>query len=583
MTPACLTPAPWKSLVWLESPLGRAVDASLNARLKRFVTDRESEPIALFDPEARSESQAGDWYGEHAGKWLCAASLALRRTGDRELLASLSDVVQALCEWQEEDGSLSTASQEAACRMSHLNAGTGRTWDVWIHAWTIRGLLAAARAGVHPDTALSAVAKACDLLCRTITEKRAGFLRLGNHQGLSAAIVVDALAEASLDLNRRDLVDSARQVLDLLEESGVRALSGPKDGLDASQLGTGKAYQIIWLLLGMVKLARAEANQPLLDAVLYWWQNIHDHHLTPFGGPWGGIAGHHEVFNVKGFFSPEGFVETCSTATWISLSRELFLQTGDSQYASACETSLLNGVLGALDASGEDWSYFTFPNGKRNSTYHWACCKSSGALALEEASLLPLATKGDSLVISFWQPFRAEFDWGSLEVRQEAADSLSVCILSSLGQAPVIEAALPIWADEAFLDGKRASHPIRLGLSEGEVKNHQIRFSVKPSVHPFTSVQEHHGQEIIRTEYAFLRWGPYVYAHGLIEGYRKQETVRIAKLFPLNSFTETPGDFHPAFSLRGQGRTRIQMDPFYLAGGRHDGAWRSLWLQVAWQ
>lgn len=583
MTPACLTPADWKSFTWLEGPLGNAVAASLSGRLKRFIIDRESEPIALFDPAVRAESEAGDWYGEHAGKWLCAASQACKRTGDQELFASLSDVVRALCEWQEEDGSLSTARSGAPCRMTHPEAGGVRTWDVWIHAWTIRGLLAAARAGVHPEMAFDAAEKACDLAVRTIVEKSAGFIKLGNHQGLSAAIVVDALAEASLDLHRPELAEAALQVLSLLEESGVCILSGPKSGLDAAQLGTGKAYQIIWLLLGMVKLGKATSRPELIDAAAYWWQNIHDHHLTPFGGPWGGIAGHHEVFNPRGFFSPEGFVETCSTATWISLSRELFLQTGDPKYASACETSLLNGILGAMDANGEDWSYFTFPNGRRNSTYHWACCKSSGALALEEAAILPLLLKGDALVVSLWQPFRAEFDWGMIELKQEERDAYRLTIVSTAGEPPLVELVTPAWAEDALLDDLPMLPSLTMRPEMGGSQSHKIRFSVKTVVQSFTYVQHHHGQEIVRTDYACLRWGPYVYAHGLIEGYRKQETVRIARLFPLNSFAEVPGSIHPSFSLKGQGRTRIQMEPFYVAGGQHDGAYRSLWLQVAWQ
>lgn len=583
MTPDLFIPANWKRFTWLDSPLGIAVDASLNARLKRFITDRESEPVALFDPHVKVETDTGDWYGEHLGKWLCAASLACKRTGDEEIFASLSDVVRALCEWQEEDGSLSTASQEARCRMTHPEAGGVRTWDVWIHAWTIRGLLAAARAGVHSDLALEAAGKASDLVAGTIFEKGAGFLKLGNHQGLSAAIVVDALAEASFDLQRPDLAEAALKVLSLLEESGVCILSGPKSGLDAAQLGTGKAYQIIWLLLGIVKLARTASGKSLLDAAAYWWQNIHDHHLTPFGGPWGGVAGHHEVFNSKGFFSPEGFVETCSTATWISLSRELFLQTGDPKYASACETSLLNGILGAADANGEDWSYFTFPNGRRNSTYHWACCKSSGALALEEASILPLFLKGDTLVISLWQPFRADFDWGVIELKQEERDAYRLTIVSTAGEPPLVELVTPAWAEDALLDELPMMPSVTLKPGVGGSKAHTVKFSVKPAVQPFTYVQHHHGQEIVRTDYAFLKWGPYVYAHGLIEGYRKQETVRIARLFPLNSFAEAPDSIHPTFSLKGQGRTRIHLEPFYAAGGRHDGAYRSLWLQVAWQ
>jgi DUF1680 family protein len=71
---------------------------------------------------------------------------------------------------------------------------------------------------------------------------------------------------------------------------------------------------------------------------------------------------------------------------WIALSSELFEVTGEAKYAQAIEVTLLNAILGAQDANGRDWAYFTFPNGPRHNTYHWACCRSSGALALELAA-----------------------------------------------------------------------------------------------------------------------------------------------------------------------------------------------------
>lgn len=583
-------PQPTGQVEWLASPLGDAIKSSLEARLKVLIQDRDSEPLAIFSPEARETAASGDWYGEHLGKWLCAACLAWQRTKDPELKNSIAEAVLCLNQWQEEDGYLGTYGTESTSRLTNDLASEVRTWDVWIHSWAIRGLLAAHRSGIEGELALKTLNKAGDLLVSEINRRGKEFLLLGNHKGLSAAIAVDALAEMGSFTGRQDCLEAATSLLGFLESSGIAVLSGPNCDLDAAQLGTGKAYQIIWVLLGMAKLAKAKSDTNLLEVVRYWWQNIKSHHMTPFGGPWGGIGGHFEVFNQKGFFSPEGMVETCSTATWISLSRELYAQTGCPLYLQACERSLLNGILGAIDENGRDWSYFTFPNGRRNSTYHWACCRSSGALALEEAALLPLWKTEIGLRLALLQPMRVNHEMASFAVHQISMTNWEIEILESSSQTWTLEILIPDWADsleitdnEGRFLGERDGFCLCLPGQKKQGDKFELHFSVKPRVNCFTDTRDHHGQEIVRTDYACLTWGPYVYATGLIDGYRKQETLRIAKLFPLNSFLPEPGTHFPTYKMRGQGRSMIELEPYFQAGGRHDGAWRALWLQVAWQ
>ena len=58
--------------------------------------------------------------------------------------------------------------------------------------------------------------------------------------------------------------------------------------------------------------------------------------------------------------------------------------TGEAAYAEEIERSAYNDLLGAQAPNGEDWCYYSFPNGRRVHTTYWRCCKSSGAMALEE-------------------------------------------------------------------------------------------------------------------------------------------------------------------------------------------------------
>ena len=60
--------------VQLQGLLGEALDANRRGRLSHFIVDETSPAIEIFSPERRQHNIEGDWYGEHAGKWLYAAA-----------------------------------------------------------------------------------------------------------------------------------------------------------------------------------------------------------------------------------------------------------------------------------------------------------------------------------------------------------------------------------------------------------------------------------------------------------------------------------------------------------------------------
>ena len=112
---------------------------------------------------------------------------------------------------------------------------------------------------------------------------------------------------------------------------------------------------------------------------------------------------------------------------------------------------------------------------------------------------------------------------------------------------------------------------------DGDPIVHKLRSPIR--VVPFIHTADHHGQEIVRMDYAFLARGPYVYATGLIDGYKKEETLRLARLTPEAPF-RVEGE---EIAFHQPGREPIRFEPYYRAGGRHEGAWRTTWLNIAWQ
>src|SRR5689334_21680757 len=92
--------------------LGEALEASYRGRLSGFIVDETSPAIALFRPTRAAGNTTGDWYGEHAGKWLFAAAKAAARTRDEQLAARVQRVAEYLSGLQDETGYLGNYAPE---------------------------------------------------------------------------------------------------------------------------------------------------------------------------------------------------------------------------------------------------------------------------------------------------------------------------------------------------------------------------------------------------------------------------------------------------------------------------------------
>lgn len=612
-SPAMSLPA---AAVRLEGLLGEALALNLSAHLRRFIRDEDSPAIALFCPAHRARNHEGDWYGEHAGKWLCAAARAVERTGDPELTNSLRRVAGHLVRTQEPDGYLGTYAPER--RFLHRRspaprtwdgAPHPRTWDIWVHAYLILGLLAAGRVLQDPGC-ITAARKMGDLCLRTLTEGGIDITTLGNHHGLSATVLLDPAVELYFATGERHYLELAELILRQADAAPALALlSEALRGTDAAFIATGKAYQLCWNLAGLAKLHRATGRPDCLRAVLNLWESIRTHHLTLGGGPWGGV-GHRsrEVFNAPGFFSPYGFVETCSTFAWIQLNRELLVITGEARFADEIEKAAYNDLLGAQAPDGSNWCYYSYPNGRRIFTTYWRCCKSSGPWALEELPALAygLSTAG-AVAVNLYGPGTVRLEHpaaGSLRLVQETTYPHDGEIRLSLGLTrPAtfrILLRIPGWAErtEIQINGARedlAAVPgtyasVERAWREGDRLT--LRFDMPPRLHRLThrNVQESRApdgspvsQEVLRFDHVAVTRGPLVYATGLLDGYKIEETIRLPaaaeSALELEN-TAAPGKA-PAVRLHLGYRPPLVFHPYYEAGGRHDGAWRLTWLQLA--
>lgn len=601
--------------VQLGGLLGEALAANLRGRLAHFIVDEHSPAIALFAPERRKDNREGDWYGEHAGKWLVAAAKAAARSADDALRTSVLRVADYLVSVQEPDGYLGTyAADHRFMRpqppkpVSWDGAPSVRTWDIWTHAYLILGLLEVHR---HFPAAryLDAARRIGDLCWHTLTDGGIDITELGNHHGLSATVLTDPAVELHAVTGEPRYLQLAELVLRQADEHPELALlTRALQGADVSTIATGKAYQLAWNLVGLAKLHKATGKDDYRRAVENAWRSIREHHLTLGGGPWGGVAHRsREVFNPAGVFSPYGYVETCSSLAWIQLNRELLAITGEARYAEEIERTAYNDLLGAQAPNGEDWCYYVFPNGKRVHTTYWRCCKSSGAMALEELPAIACAQHADgSVAVNLYGPGEAGFELahGWLRMVQDTPWPYPGDIRLRLAMPHAARFALklriPSWAADATLTVNGTDAGVDLVPGQYAVLDRAWHdgdelvacFPMRPQWHRAINrnVQESRApdgsavrQEVLRFDYAAITCGPLVYATGLIDGFKVEETLRLpdAPMEQWLALQPAATGGLPRIVLDPGYRAPLEFTPYFATGGRVDGSWRLSWLPLA--
>ena len=593
--------------------LGAALEANLRGRLSRFVAGPDSPAIALFGAQHREHNHEGDWYGEHAGKWLYAAAKACARSSDETLRSTLRAVADYLVAQQLPDGYLGTYA--AARRFmqpqppkppSWDGAPALRTWDVWVHAYLILGLVETHRV-LGGAAYLAAARRIGDLCIATFGPGGLDICELGNHHGMSATVLMDAamaLHEQTGDARYREL---AERVLEQADANPALALVGKAlAGADAAEIGTGKAYQLLWNLVGLTRLYRASGRDDWREAVERLWHSVQTQHLSLGGGPWGGVAHRsREVFNAPGAFSPQGYVETCSTLAWLQLNRELLHASDHPRHADEIERTAYNDLLAAQAADGENWCYYIFPNGKRIHTTYWRCCKSSGAMALEELpALFCRVDAHDRVTLDLYGASTSEIrfaDGGRLELRQVTrypyADTIELQLATDTPRRFALRLRIPAWADaaqacvngEPVADVQAGSYlTIARAWQSGDVVRLQLPLQPRLQTRRNRNVQESRApdgslvqQEVLNDAYVAVTRGPLAYATGLIDGYKTQETVQLATGSSDAALRVLDGGDVPLLEFAPAGRAPLLFQPYFLAGGRNDGSWRITWLSLA--
>lgn len=600
--------------VKLDGMFGQMLAANRSGRLSHFIVDEASPSISIFGQAHKQQNQEGDWYGEHAGKWLSATARAVAQGGQPELEANLRRVADWLISQQDEDGYLGNYAADRRFTVpqppkpeSWNGEPALRTWDIWTHSYLILGFLETWRA-LGDDSYLQAARRIADL-CWQALESGIDITTLGNHHGMSATVLLDPAADLYL-------VTGEPRYLALAEKILQQANANPRLALldkgianeDAAFIATGKAYQLSWNLVGLAKLYKATGKADYKLAIDNLWNNIREQHLTLGGGPWGGVAHRsREVFNAPRTFFPQAYVETCSVLAWMQLNRELLAISGHARYADELERTAYNDLLAAMAPNGEDWCYYTFPNGKRVHTTYWRCCKSSGAMAVEELPQVAYGVAADGgLRVNLYGAGEAtlqQADAGTVVLQQQTRypfnGAISLRVTPEHSASFGIGLRIPAWAEDARIQVNGVNVPVQIG-ADGYVQLQRqwqagdlisVQLPMQPQLHRAANinVQESRApdgspvaQEVLRWEYVGLSYGPLVYATTLIDGFKTDETVKLPTGDPSRwlQVGKDEGEGAPV-TMQLECRAPLVFEPYYRCGGRVHDAWRLSWLSLA--
>ena len=394
--------------------LGHAIDAGYDGRLAQYINSPESYAIQLFSPEMVAKGKGG-WQGEHAGKWLYAASKAYERTGDPAVRERLVSVADYLISRQEEDGYLGCYREDKRYYHRPGPEAMKVDWDTWIMAYLIKGFTEASIAtgeAKYADCAL----RITEFLHWTVFEQGIKIAQTGMHSGMAGCGILDAFCD--LYAVRpvpvvREMIE--RCIFELDATPCLELITLAAKGYDVSLIGNGKIYEMLRCLTGLAKAyqlyasgampkgstaAASVAPSLLLQACTNAWRSVRKSHLTTLGGPWGGINFCWELFNRPAEWAPYECTETCSVMQWLNFCWEMLKITGEGRYASEIEKTAYNALMAARAEDGLRWEYYVRTNGELTPRGDWACCWSSGMVALEDLPNYIYKVDGSTLFVN---------------------------------------------------------------------------------------------------------------------------------------------------------------------------------------
>lgn len=376
--PDALLPVPAAD-VRIGGYLGQRLDRNLHGIL------RHKDEDALLEPFRKRGPDQSAWIGEHAGKWLSAASWMYAYARDEQMLAKLQRVAGGLMAAQMADGYLGTYAEK----------DRWTSWDVWIHKYNLLGLLDYydATADVR---ALEACRKMGDLLARTFGPGGRDLVKAGEHLGMAATSILQPILILYRRTGEPRYLGFADSIVEQTEQAhGSRIISTLLEKGSVREVATAKAYEMLSNIIGLLDLYRLRGDPRMLRAATLAFDDIAGKRLYITGG-----SSYGELFREPGYLPNMGHVgETCVTMSLMQFYRDLQRLTAEAKYAASAEHLIYNHLLACQHPTGESICYYTPLWGHKFYMSFLGCCISSGPRALAVVPSMYYLRSRDAVVV----------------------------------------------------------------------------------------------------------------------------------------------------------------------------------------
>jgi hypothetical protein len=347
------------------------------------------------------------WAGEHAGKFLDAASNTWLYTHDERLRTLMDRIARNLIAAQLPDGYLGT----------YIEAKRWTSWDTWVHKYDLLGLLSYYRAtGYAP--ALDACRKIGDLLERTFGDGpgQRDIIAGDPHAGMASTSVLEPMALLYRQTGEARYLDFCAYLIRSWDQpNGPKVASSILSTKSVFKTADSKAYEMMSNLVGLLEVYRLTGKPEYLKAAEIAWDDIVAHRLY-LDGTTSAKEYFHADLELPGEES-SNVGEGCATVTFLQLTWQLLRITGEVKYADQLENTVYNALLAAQDPRKGDICYFTPLNGKKSPTPGINCCVSSEPRGISMIPMLAWGTLGEGVAVNFYLSGRVTLRGVSIESR----------------------------------------------------------------------------------------------------------------------------------------------------------------------
>lgn len=414
---------------------------------------------------------AWDWtQAEQHGKWIESAYLSAIEAGDTALLHKAQAVLHKIIASQEPEGYLGATARSFRTPECPIRGMDPYELYFVFHAFITvyeqtgdrEALTAAERLGDYflkyfgpgKQEFYASKEKWPDNK-RKILSGHSPFAGHSVHYAWEGTLLADPLARLYEVTGKRKYLDWAQWTVNGIDHWGGWDAFSRLDSVADGKLGIDQLQPYVHShtfhmnFLGFLRLYRITGNKDYLRKVEGAWRDIVSRQMYITGGV--SVAEHYEHGYVKPLSG--NIVETCATMSWMQLTQELLLLTGDTKYADAIERLLFNHVFAAQDAAEGTCRYHTAPNGTKPQGYFHGpdCCTASGHRII---SLLPTflyAERQGEVIINQYLPsqFSAHSLSFTLSGGYPETESISLDITSARPVAKTLALRIPSWCEAA--------------------------------------------------------------------------------------------------------------------------------------